>query len=93
MQKINLKELKSKCKLNSDLVKIQSKVDLISNYWINSLQAMPSIFKITAFLDDDPFFVFEFQDLSKKEVLPQNSNKSSESIEFNKIDEDFSDEH
>lgn len=52
-------------------IKLQSKINKVRTYWASTSLLIPNVFRHVSELDNEPTMLFEFLDLSKKELLVQ----------------------
>lgn len=60
--------------------KILNKVRRTRLFWSKESQAIPNVFRIIADIAEEPEMIFEFQDFSRKEVLPDELDTIPESF-------------
>lgn len=55
--------------VQTEEVKLEAKIIKVSKYWKKTSLFIPNVFSLIKPYDDEPQALFEFLDLSKKEVL------------------------
>jgi len=53
--------------------RIFNKVEKVNSYWLKISLLIPNVFRMARFIDEEPDSLFEFQDLSRKELMVQSN--------------------